>query len=397
MKRTLMALVLGCGMVLGFGGSIQSASAADPAPTLEDRVKALEDTALNGPNGIQFSGFVDTYYSLNFGHPSPAGTNATTGNQPIRAFDIQADKFSLNMVELALQKSPTDQTPIGFRVDLDFGPGASIVHGLDPGGSTFNNIEQAYVTYVAPIGKGLTIDLGQFVTWVGYEVIESQDNWNYSRGILFTWAIPFYHAGLRLTLPVTDTLTVSLMGVNGWNNAVSNNAGKDLGASIAFTGIPKVSLVADGIWGSYAADGFRRDVYDFIATITPTDKLSLAANADYGTDDCLVNNGPAGAGCATPGKASWFGVAGYLRYAFTDAAAMALRAEWYKDGDGTTTGVAQTLGEITATGEYKIASALLTRLEFRRDWSNQTYFLNGGSTPNAHAQDTIELGVVYTF
>jgi len=395
MKRKMMALNMVLGLILGVGTSIQSAMAADPAPTLEDRVKVLEEKAINGPLGIQFSGFVDAYYSLNFGHPSPAGTSATVGNQPIRAFDIQADKFSLNMVELALQKSPTNQTPVGFRVDLDFGPGANIVHGFDPGGASFNNIEQAYVTYVAPVGKGLTIDFGQFVTWMGYEVIESKDNWNYSRSILFTWAIPFYHAGVRLTLPVTDTLSVSVMGVNGWNNAVSNNAGKDVGAEIIFTGIPKVSLVANGIWGSYAADGFRRDVYDFIATITPTDKLSIAANADYGTDDCLVNNGPAGAGCATPGAASWFGIAGYLRYAFTDATALALRAEWYKDGDGTTTTVAQTLGEVTATGEWRIANALLTRLEYRRDWSNQTAFLNGG-TPS-HAQDTLELGVVYTF
>jgi len=391
MKRKLMVLVLGWVMVLGVGGYIQSASAADPTPTptLEDRVKVLEDSALNGANGIQFSGFVDTYYSLNFGHPAPEGTTDTAGNQPIRAFDIQADKFSLNLVELAFQKAPTAQTPVGFRIDLDFGPGASIVNLAEPdGGTASQNIEQAYVTYVAPLGKGLTIDMGKFVTWMGYEVIESKDNWNYSRGILFTWAIPFYHAGLRLTLPVTDTLSVAVMGVNGWNNVTSNNAGKDVGAEIVFTGIPKVSLVANGIWGSFGVDGNRRDVYDFIATITPTDKLSIAANADYGTQDV--------------GNSSWYGVAGYLRYAFTDAVATALRAEWYKDQDGTTTGIAQTLGEVTVTGEWKIAKALLTRLEFRRDWSNQLQFYNGNGPLsaggfNAHSQDTLELGVVYTF
>jgi hypothetical protein len=387
MKRKM--IILGLGMALGMGGAWHSAMAAEEAaaPTLEERVKALEDSALNGPNGIQFSGFVDTYYSLNFGHPTPAGTTATVGNQGLRAFDIQADKFSLNMVELVFQKAPSDKMPVGFRLDLDFGPGADIVHATDPAGtSTLNNIEQAYVTYVAPVGKGLTIDLGQFVTWMGYEVIESKDNWNYSRGLLFTWAIPFYHAGVRATLPLTDSLSVAVMGVNGWNNTVSNNAGKDVGAEIVFTGIPKVSLVANGIWGSFGADGNRRDVYDFIATITPTDKLSLAANADYGTQDF--------------GNASWYGVAGYLRYAFTDAVATALRAEWYKDQDGATiNGTPQTLGEVTATGEWKIAHALLTRLEYRRDWSNAPVggqpFING-TTPS-NAQDTLELGVVYTF
>jgi hypothetical protein len=394
MKRMITSVLMSLGLVTG--AAIHTAAAADSTPTLEERVKALEDSALNGPYGIQFSGFVDTYYSLNFGHPAPEGTSATVGNQPIRAFYIQADKFSLNMVELAFQKAPTDKTPVGFRLDLDFGPGTDIVHSLEPSGSsTLNNIEQAYVTYVAPVGKGLTIDLGQFVTWMGYEVIESKDNWNYSRSILFTWAIPFYHAGLRVTYPVTDTLSVAVMGVNGWNNAVSNNAGKDVGAEIVFTGIPKVSLVANGIWGSYAADGFRRDVYDLIATFTPNDRLSIAANVDIGRDECVVATGTAGAGCTTAGLAGWYGIAGYLRYAFTDVVAGALRAEWYKDGDGTTTGTAQTLGEFTLTGEYKIANALLTRLEFRRDWSTQPSFING-TTPS-NAQDTLELGVVYTF
>jgi hypothetical protein len=397
MERKIMAVIMGMGLILGLGSFIKPASAEEP--TLEERVKALEEKALNGPMGIQFSGFVDTYYSLNFSHPAPEGTSDTVGNQPIRAFDNQADKFSLNMVELALQKAPTAQTPVGFRIDLDFGPGANIVHSTDPGSSALNNVEQAYVTYVAPVGKGLTIDMGQFVTWMGNEVIESKDNWNYSRGLLFTWAIPFYHAGLRVTYPVTDTLSVAVMGVNGWNNSVSNNAGKDVGTQIIFTGIPKVTLVANGIWGSYSTDSDRRDVYDLIATISLTDKLTLAANADYGTDN--------GSG-VTVSQSSFYGVAGYLRYAFTDAVATALRAEWYKDGDGTSTGIAQTLGEVTVTGEYKIAKALLTRLEFRHDWSNQNQFFNGNGpfTPNnppppsnlnSNTQDTLELGVVYTF
>jgi hypothetical protein len=390
MKRLITSVLMSLGLVTG--AAIHNAGAADPTPTLEDRVRALEDTALNGPNGIQFSGFVDAYYSLNFAHPTPVGTTTTSGNQPIRAFDIQADKFSLNMVELAFQKSPTDHTPVGFRLDLDFGPGADLIHSLEPG-SSFNNIEQAYVTYVAPVGKGLTIDFGQFVTWLGYEVIESQDNWNYSRSILFTWAIPFYHAGLRVTYPVTDTLSVAVMGVNGWNNTVSGNAGKDLGASITFSGIPKVNIVANGIWGSFITDNDRRDVYDLIATISLTDKLSLAANADYGTDN--------GSG-SFAGQSSYYGVAGYLRYAFTDAVATAIRAEWFKDGDGasigaTVPGHGQTLGEVTLTGEYKIANALLTRLEYRRDWSTQNYFNNGNGIGTSIMQNTLELGVVYTF
>jgi Putative beta-barrel porin-2, OmpL-like. bbp2 len=392
MQRKMMAVIMGMwgmGLILGVGGSIQSAVAADPAPTLEERVKALEDRTSN----IDISGFVDVYYSLNFQHPGPAP--GIFGNQALRAFDVQADKFSLSMAELVIQKAP-GTVPVGFRVDLDYGPSADIVGSFDPGGiEVYKEVQQAYVTYVAPIGKGLTIDFGKFVTHMGNEVIESKDNWNYSRGLLFTWAIPFYHAGLRVTYPVVDGVTVTLLGVNGWNNVAAANAGKNVGAQIIVSLIPKVTLVQNAIWGSVTAPGLRRDVYDTIVTVTPTDKLSLAVNFDYGNDD--------GSGVSGTGQSAWYGVAGYGRYAFTDATALALRGEWFKDADGylmaalVPSGGPQTLGEVTVTGEWKIANTILTRLEYRRDWSNQTPFFNGGIAPNSHAQDTLTLGAVYTF
>jgi hypothetical protein len=397
MKRKLMALVMGWGMVVGVGASIQSAVAADPAPTLDQRVQALESKIGN----IDISGFVDVYYSLNFEHPASTGAVPGTppptfnpaGNQGLRAFDVQADQFQLSLAELVIQKTAS---PVGFRVDLDFGPTADIVASFEPGGSeTFKNVQQAYVTYVAPLGKGLTIDFGKFVTHFGNEVIESKDNWNYSRGLLFTWAIPFYHAGVRVSYPVADTVTLTLLGVNGWNNVTDNNASKSVGAQLIVTAIPKVTFVQNTMWGNEVG-GFRRDLYDTIVTITPTDKLSLAVNADYGRD--------AGPGTTGGSQSSWYGVAGYGRYAFTDKTALALRGEWFRDPDGYMTGLtilgpltsgAQTMGEMTVTGEWKIAKALLTRLEYRRDWSNQTPFING--TPPSHAQDTLTLGAVYIF
>jgi hypothetical protein len=89
----------------------------------------------------------------------------------------------------------------GFRVDLDYGPTATLVHSFEPTGEAtggdLQNIEQAYVSYLAPAGAGLQLDFGKFVTPAGYEVIETKDNWNYSRSLLFALAVPYYHLGLR--------------------------------------------------------------------------------------------------------------------------------------------------------------------------------------------------------
>src|SRR5436309_1305112 len=79
--------------------------------------------------------------------------------------------------------------------------------------TTYQNIQQAYISFLAPAGNGLQIDFGKFVTALGNEVIETKDNWNYSRSLLFTLAIPYYHMGMRATYPINDK--VSVMGFLG--------------------------------------------------------------------------------------------------------------------------------------------------------------------------------------
>ena len=56
-------------------------------------------------------------------------------------------------------------------------------------------LKEGYLEYLAPVGKGLQINVGKFVTPAGAEVIETKDNWNYSRGLLFALAIPYFHFG----------------------------------------------------------------------------------------------------------------------------------------------------------------------------------------------------------
>src|SRR5439155_17366158 len=118
---------------------------------------------------------------------------------------------------------------------------AGIVAGFEPGGTTlYQNIQQAYVSYLAPAGSGLQLDFGKFVTPAGFEVIETKDNWNYSRSLLFALAIPYYHMGVRASYSPTDKVTVTGFLFNGWNNVQDNNGGKSVG--IAVSGKPTSAL-----------------------------------------------------------------------------------------------------------------------------------------------------------
>ena len=131
---------------------------------------------------IDFSGLVDVYADKNF-------NNAASMTNGLRNFDVKANQFSLNMAKLSLEHGPD---PVGFRVDFGFGRAFEIIHGGEPNGglSAMRNIEQAFISFKPPKGKGFQLDFGKFVTSAGAEVIETKDNWNYSRSILFAWAIP---------------------------------------------------------------------------------------------------------------------------------------------------------------------------------------------------------------
>ena len=147
---------------------------------------------------VEVSGFVDGYYSYNFNKPA-GRTNV------LRNFDTKNNQFALNMAEIVFEKKPDpNNSRLGFRLDLDFGPATDLVHASEPGGrEVYKVIQQAYGSYLAPVGSGLQFDFGKFVTMHGAEVIETKDNWNYSRGLLFAWAIPYTTWGCAPTTPST--------------------------------------------------------------------------------------------------------------------------------------------------------------------------------------------------
>src|SRR5262249_60632041 len=116
-------------------------------------------------------------------------------------------------------KATHNATPPGFRVDR--GLGETVDRTISVSDSSRNDgtkhVLQAYASYVAPIGSGLTIDFGKFFTPVGAEVVETKDNFNYSRGWLFAFG-PFYHAGFRAKYAFNDKAALTGFVVNGCDN-----------------------------------------------------------------------------------------------------------------------------------------------------------------------------------
>jgi hypothetical protein len=331
---------------------------------------------------VTISGFLDWYYQYSFNHP-PVGSLLSG-----RSFDVKNDAFSLAVLQVNVVRAPSKNLPVGLTVTGTVGKTADIVHGTEPGTRTVRFLQQAYATYATESAKPLTIDVGKFVTHMGMEVIESASNDNYSRSLLFNYAIPFYHTGVRVAYPLTPTLTGQLHFVNGWNNVEDDNGGKSIGAQLAWNPNAAWTWVVNYMGGDESTGAalpanLNVQMVDLLGIWRPTAKLKLGINLDYASASKP----------GTPGG-NWNGQAIYGRYQLSSTNAIAIRAEHFEDTNGLRSGAAQNINEITATLEHAWKN-LLMRLEFRHDHAGTKFFPSGGG--GSTDQDTLTLGGVVKF
>lgn len=272
---------------------------------------------------------------------------------------------------------------------------------------------QAYGTYVAPVGNGLTTDFGKFASSLGFEGNYTKDQINYSRSYLFNF-LPYYHLGFRNNYAFNDKVNVTHYLVNGigqsedfngfksqavlinikptnrvsWNvNYYTGIEGRDVNATLnpGFAPLPtQPGLSIDVI--QPAPEG-RTHIFDTYASWTATDKLTLAGQFDHVINRAQTFSAPS----------HLTGGAAYARYQLTPKVALAGRAEYLSDRGGLFSGVTQSLKETTLTFDYKLVEGVLMRGEWRRDFSNQPFFLTDTPGVLKKDQNTATLGLIWWF
>jgi hypothetical protein len=330
---------------------------------------------------MDLSGLIDGYYSYNANRPA---FDANGQINDLYNFNDKTDQFSLSEARLTINHDPD---PVGAHIDLFYGRTNTLVNA----GGEGNYIEQAFLSLKPPKAKGFELDFGKFVTSAGAEVIESKDNWNYSRSILFAWAIPYFHFGARTSMPVSKTDTIGVQIVNGWNNVTSNNGGVTIGLTNALVK-PKYTWNLNYYTGPSNANTQKgyRNLIDTTLLLTPNAKFNAYLNYDYG------QNRDANAAQEDTALNHWQGVAIAAHEQMSGTQALAGRFEFFTDPQGFSTGTSQELKEFTGTYEYKWAAGLLARVEYRRDWSDKNFFHKGDSNL-VDAQSTLSMGFVAFF
>ena len=391
-----------------------SARTEEPVATRLTSTLSNDDRkALDFWSGTTLNLGLDTYYGYNFNNPV-GRVNA------LRAFDVLSHEFSLSQASVILEHVPDVAAGHrwGARLDLQFGQATDTLQGNpsnEPRPDIYRNIFQAYGTYVVPVGRGINVDFGKWASPLGIEGNYTKDQINYSRSYWFNF-LPFYHMGVRASIPLNHRFSVNYWIVNGTNQVEATNGFKD--ELFGFTAKPVKNItwtvnyyigqehpdrtpstncgpipVQPGLCFTALnpAPSGKTHIFDSYATWNATPKLTLALEGDYFIQRVWRN--------AAPGESSApshvDGGAAYAQYQLTPKIALATRAEYMSDRGGLFSGLTQSLKENTVTFDYRLADGFLMRYEWRRDFSNQPSFLSDRQGVLSKEQNTATLGLIW--
>lgn len=314
--------------------------------------------------------------------------------------------FSLGMVNLI---ASYQGEKAGFVGDLVFGPrGQAAVFGTASGQAIVN---QLYVYY--KLTDNVTLNLGQFNTFLGYEVISPAVNFHYSTSYLFSWG-PFNHTGLRADFDFGNGFVGKLAVMNPTDIVEFNPVNTyTLGAQVGKSGdggsiylnflygdqdgtLDEVDLDGDGF---SAGTLFQADV---TASVNLGEKFSLGINTSYQTTAAGEELDINGDVVDSDGDASSFlGFALYPKLTLSENFSLGLRAEYFSvknyhlgifglddNGDGSVT-------EFTLSGNYKVGGLIFIP-EFRIDMTSEDSFMDSDDKAT-DLMPTLNIAAVYKF
>ena len=305
---------------------------------------------------FNFSGTVDTYFRSSFTEdPVAPGTSFANLNG-----------FSLGMANFIVSYEGEKS---GFVADVVFGPrGSDAVFGSV--GNSSEMVNQLYAYY--NIAEGVTITLGNFNTFLGYEVISPAANFNYSTSYMFSYG-PFSHTGAKVDFSISED--VSLM-IGVFNQTDQTEANYDrytaFGAQL-------------GLYGQYinllAGDEYFQ--LDYTGGFDLSDSFFLGINATTAT---------------LAGDTGFAGIALYPQLTTSDSFAIGLRGEFFSETDGfgalVSDGDADNFS-LTLTGSFTSGNFMF-KPELRLDSASSEIFAIS-PTETSDSLASFVMAMIYTF
>ncbi|HEU4996354.1 MAG TPA: outer membrane beta-barrel protein [Gemmatimonadaceae bacterium] len=332
------------------------------AQVQKDSVAAPRATADSGTPPWQYGAYAAIPY---LGAPNEPDNHVWRS----RGTTFVLNGLQLDMANAYVRRAAAANSRLGMEFTLQagidtrvfgFSATAPNIHGW----RTLRQFGPTNVSYLAPVGNGLTLQGGIFGSYIGYDALYAKDNLNYTRpwGADYT---PYFMLGANAQYPFGSKVTGTLLLVNGyWHLARANNV-PSTGGQIAYKPMDHLTIKHTVLYGphqSSTALEFWRVLFDNIAEWR-TDRVVVALEYFVGAEK-VDSTG-------TPGTV-WMSAQLPMRYTFNPHVTLAFRPELYWDPDGRTTLARQSVKATTATLELRQpsgASNVILRLEHRLDGS----------------------------
>lgn len=364
-----------------------------------------EQNSHENKSETQIKAYFDMYYQIS---PQAHQAAPAPANGPFvvegRYFDRHHQQMTLSMAEISVLREKENfkyklDLAVGEMVDQLSGGGSQSVAGANTVNQAANEptryLTQAYVTYAA--APNLTLTAGKFYTPMGFEVTKSKDNWQYSRGLLFNYAIPFWHQGAIATYSaIPEKLNLNLYVVNAWDGRISQETNKSTSIVAGFNWLGTQGLVVN--YNYYAGVDINaqdaRQVHEINASYEVNPTVSWAL--DYVIGQQQIPNAQ---------MAKYNALALYLKAKIDSANSISARYEIFDDSDS---GIAIAGGLSAAGTQQKINTATLTysnllsseaelRLEARSDKSDSNAFFKDKDGLVSDHQESGSVSILYAF
>jgi len=345
--------------------------------------------------GIELTGSVDAYFRANLDAKNNANATPAGAIAPATSF-YNEDGFSVGMINLIASKQVGK---VGFVADFAFGPTAD--EAISGQGSA-SLVNQAYLTYAA--SDAVTLTLGRFNTFLGYEVISPTGNFNYSTSYLFTNG-PFSHTGLKADFTLSDNWSLGAAIMNSTDSPVDENVnGKYTGGLQLGYSEDAGSGYLNVLYGRNGANTEETFQIDFTGGVDISEEFYLGLNASYNSTDKIGTDKD-----GNPDAQGFYGVALYPQYAISDSFTLGLRGEYFQAFGSYDAGIGLKDAEgsvfaTTLTGSYT-SGALTIKPELRLDSASEDSFFSGdtvttGGVTTPEVQKSLAsfvLGAIYAF
>lgn len=365
MKKQIIKLVCLC---ISLSGS--TISIAQDSTRMEELLDKLPFT---------LHGSVDAYIQTNF-------NGKVTNDVANEAFSNKANSFELGMINLMFSK---EIKKVGFMADIGFGPRAESANNTIYS-NTVLAVKQLYVSYQPTDWAKVTF--GNFSTFFGYELIEPQNNFNYSTSLAFQNG-PFYHTGIKANF-TKDKFNFLLGLFDDTDTKGDSDRNKYVGAQAGYTG-DKGSVYLNFVGGNEPDESLQRK-YKSSLDITSSvnvGKSAIGINAAMHRYRLKVNKDDDNAS-----NAMYSTVYLYGKCPIKENGAIGVRVGYFNDKDYAapyTAGDAKHYADVTLSGHYNIGPLKLLP-EFRLDIANEEVFLNRDAM-GSKIQPRLTFAAIYSF